>query len=233
MSEAIAMHISANSSTVHDPKVQAVLKRAYKNARGERFRMGALLVMDKLLRRSISLKKYVQRTKNMYIPLSPERGLFAYLLARSINARRIVEFGTAFGVSTIYLAAAIKDNGGGIVIGSEIEKAKAARAQENLEKAGLSDCVELRAGDAQRTLADPGGVVDMLLVDGYKDLYLSIVTMLVPFMRTGSVILGDNVTTPILRKSLAPYVAFMNNPENGFCSVTMPFKDGLEYSVLL
>lgn len=227
------MHTIASSNAFYDPKVQAVLKRAYKNARGERIRMGAFLVMDKLLRRSNSLKKYVQRTKNMYIPLSQERGTFAYLLARSIKAQRIVEFGTAFGVSTIYLAAAIKDNGGGIVIGSEIEKAKVAKAQENLEEAGLSDYVEIREGDAQKTLANPGGVVDMLLVDGYKDLYLSIVTMLIPFLRIGSVILGDNVTTPILKESLASYVAFMNDPKNGFCSVTMPFKDGLEYSVLL
>jgi len=221
------------ASSLHDPKVQAVLKRAYKNAKGERIRMGAYLVLDKLLKRSPSVSKYVQRTKNMYIPLSKDRGTFAYLLARSIKAQRIVEFGTAFGVSTIYLAAAIKDNGGGIVIGSEIERTKAARAQNNLEEAGLSDYVDIRAGDAGITLADPGGVVDMLLVDGHKDLYLPIVKMLTPYLRTGSVILGDNVTTPILKESLAPYVAFMNDRKNGFCSVTIPFKDGLEYSVLL
>jgi predicted O-methyltransferase YrrM len=110
------------TNSLYDPKVQAVLKRSYKNARGERIRMGGYLVLDKLLKRTSSLEKYVQRTKTMYIPLSKERGTFAYLLARSIKAQRIVEFGTAFGVSTIYLAAAVKDNGGGIVIGSEIEK---------------------------------------------------------------------------------------------------------------
>jgi predicted O-methyltransferase YrrM len=222
-----------HKSTLNDPKVQAVLKNAYRNARGERIRMGAHLVLDKLLGRSPSIKKYIKRTKKMYIPLSKERGTFAYLLARAINAQRIVEFGTSFGVSTIYLAAAIKDNKGEIVIGSEIEETKAAKAQQNLEDAGLIDYVDVRAGDAQTTLKDPGGTVDMLLVDGFKDLYLPIVKILTPHLRSGSVVLGDNVTTPIMKASLASDVAFMNDAKNGFCSVTIPFKDGLEYSVLV
>ena len=222
-----------NTSSLYDAKVQAVLKRAYQNASGERIRMGALLVMDKLLKRSLSVKKYVQRTKNMYIPLSRERGTFAYLLARSIKAQRIVEFGTSFGVSTIYLAAAVKDNGGGVVIGSEMEKNKVIKARQNLEEAGLSEYVEIREGDAQKTLRDPGGIVHMLLVDGFKELYLPILTMLTPYLRQGSVILGDNVTTPILKESLASYVEYMNDPNNGFCSMTLPFQDGLEYSVVM
>ena len=227
------MNSMNNTSSLYNAKVQAVLKRAYQNASGERIRMGVLLVMDKLLKRSLSVKKYVQRTKNMYIPLSKERGTFAHLLARSIKAQRIVEFGTSFGVSTIYLAAAVKDNGGGVVIGSEMEKSKVAKARQNLKEAGLSDYVEIREGDAQRSLTDPGGIVDMLLVDGFKELYLPILTMLTPYLRKGSVILGDNVTTPILKESLASYVAYMNDPNNGFCSMTMPFKDGLEYSVVM
>ena len=232
-SEEIFMQNVEPDSTLNDPKVQTVLKNAYRNARGERLRMGAYLVLDKLLGRTSSIKSYVNRTKNMYIPISEERGTFAYLTARSINAQRVVEFGTSFGISTIYLAAAVKDNKGEIVVGSEIEETKAAEAKKNLERAGLIDYVDIRVGDAQTTLQDPGGTVDMLLVDGFKDLYLPIVKMLTPYLRSGSVTLGDNVTTPILKASLASYVAFMNDRKNGFSSVTIPFKDGLEYSVRL
>ena len=218
--------------TLHDPKIQAFLERAYQKTKGERLRLGVPLILNALLGRKWSLEEYVQRTKEMYIPLSRERGTFAYLLARSINARRIVEFGTGFGISTIYLAAAIKDNGGGVVIGSEMEPTKVEQARRNLEEMGLAEYVEIRPGDARETLADPGGNVDMLLVDGHKDFYIDIVKLLTPHLRPGAVVLGDNVTTgaPIL-KGLVPYVNFMKDLQNGFCSVTIPFKDGLEYSV--
>ena len=218
--------------TLYDPHIQALLERAYHNAKGERFRLGSRLIFNTLLGRKWSLEEYVQRTKEMYVPLPRERGTFAYLLARSINAQRIVEFGTGFGVSTIYLAAAIKDNGGGVVIGSEMEPTKVEQARRNLEEVGLAEYVEIRPGDARKTLADPGGNVDMLLIDGHKDFYIDIVKLLTPHLRPGAVVLGDNVTTgaPIL-KGLVPYVNFMKDPQNGFCSVTVPFKDGLEYSV--
>lgn len=227
------MQTTESACSLCGPKVRAVLERAYQNARGEWFRLGPYMVLDKLLRRTPSIKEYVRRTKKMYIPLSRERGTFAYLLARSINAQRIVEFGTAFGISTIYLAAAVKDNGGGIVIGSEIEDSKVTKAQTHLEEAGLAGYVEIRRGDARMTLAEPGGKVDMLLVDGYKEIYVAIVTILMPHLRPGSVVLGDNVSTPIIKKSLASYVAFMNDPKNGFYSVTVPFWGGIEYSVRL
>ena len=150
---------------------------------------------------------------------------------RSLRANRIVEFGTSFGISTTYLAAALQDNGGGVVIGSELEPNKVATAQRNLEEAGLSKFVEIREGDAQKTLEDPGGVVDMVLLDGFKELYLPILKKLTPHLRQGAVVLGDNIFT--FRRALAPYVSYVQNPKNGFFSVTLFLGDGTEYSVRL
>ena len=92
------------------------------------------------------------RLKDIPLPVSRETGSLLYLLARSSGARTIIEFGTSFGISTIHLAAALRDNGGGRLITSEFEPSKVARALENLSAAALADLVELREGDALQTL---------------------------------------------------------------------------------
>src|ERR1700722_4419165 len=73
---------------------------------------------------------YMTRAKNLYLAVSRETAGLLYMLARSIQARSVVEFGTSFGISTLYLAAALKDNGGGRVIGTEFEPSKVTRARE-------------------------------------------------------------------------------------------------------
>jgi hypothetical protein len=90
-----------------------------------------------------------------------------YLLCRATGATRVAEFATSLGVSTLYLTAAVRDNGGGIVIGSEIVPAKAEQARANLNEAGLAEFAEIRIGDARQTFADLGGPIDFLLVDGW------------------------------------------------------------------
>lgn len=78
----------------------------------------------------------------------------------------MVEAGTSYGVSTLYLAAAVRDNQveNGIVIGTEYEPRKAESARKNFSQAGLSDFIELREGDLRETLQDIGGTVDVMLV---------------------------------------------------------------------
>jgi len=228
------MEQSGNPCTLADPKVKAVLDRLHREAKGDELRSGLKLLpylAQKLMGRKPSFTDQYRRMADLGIPISAEQGMFAYLVARSIGARRIVEFGTSFGVSAIYLASALRDNGGGILIGSEFIPSKAERARANIEEAGLADCVEIRVGDAMGTLSDPGGDIDLLLIDGSKDLYLPILKMLAPHLRQGGVVLADNVLSPFIKKTLAEYVAYMQDDSNGFVSVTVPFQDGFEYSV--
>ena len=230
------MEPSGKTFALNDPRVKAVLDRLHLEAKGDELRSGLKLLpylVKKLLGRRPSFTDQYQRMAGLSLSVSPEQGLFAYLTARSIAARRIVEFGTSFGVSTIYLASAVRDNGGGIVIGSEFVASKAERAKKNIEAAGLREYVEVRVGDAMETLADPGGQVDLLLIDGSKDLYLPILQMLAPHLRQGAVVLADNVLSPFIKRTLAGYVAYMQDRENGFLSVTIPFPDGFEFSVKL
>jgi predicted O-methyltransferase YrrM len=220
--------------SIHAAPVRAVLDRLHGEAGRQTLRLvglGAALARDKLLGRTDSLPQEVERLRNLYVPVSQKQGELLYLVARSLRANRIVEFGTSFGISTTYLAAAVKDNGGGVVIGSELEPNKVATARRNLEEAGLSKLVEIREGDAQETLRDPGGMVDMVLLDGFKSLYLPMLKMLTPHLRQGAVVIGDNIFT--FRRALAPYVAFVHDPKNGFFSVTLFLGDGTEYSVRL
>lgn len=226
-----------NNCWLTKPKVSVVLDNLHQEAERDtkRFvKMGLSILTNMLTGQGLpkfggNAQEQAHKLKGIYFSISREQGAFAYLVARSIGARRIVEFGTSFGISTIYLAAAVKDNGGGIVIGSEIEADKAAQASANLQAAGLGDYVDIRLGDAMKTLANPGGAVDMVLMDGWKNLYLPLIKMLTPQLRPGAVVLSDNVTQ--FKKTLAPYVAYMSDPRNGFQSVTLPLASGFAYSV--
>lgn len=242
-----------NRCSLDDPQVRVVLERAHQSAeerwqarRGRRGRRLIKAVARTLLGRELfgmiagwarsrmgsrPVAREARQFGESAPALSRAQGLFAYLVARSVGARRIVEFGTGFGVSTMYLAAAVKDNGGGIVIGSEIGETKVATARARLEEAGLADYVDVRLGDARETLADPGGQVDMALLDGAKDLYLPILKMLLPHLRPAAVVLADNIES--FKGILSPYVAYVSDTENGFQSVTLPFSKGFEYSVRL
>jgi predicted O-methyltransferase YrrM len=154
-----------------------------------------------------------------FLAVSPAYGRFLYMMARSRNATRIVEFGTSMGISTIYLAAALRDNGGGTLIGSELQPSKVARARANLDAAGLGDLVDIREGDALDTLKDVSGKVDLLLVDGAFALYLPVLKLVEPWLRTGAVILGENAFDPA-------YLDYVRDPANGYISQPLALDEG-------
>jgi len=167
--------------------------------------------------------------RDALLPVSRDAGRFLYGVVRSTAAKRIVEFGTSFGISTIYFAAALRDNGGGVVIGSELEPSKVAKATQHLAETGLSEYAEIRAGDAMETLRDTGGAIDVLFLDGWKELYLDVLHLVAANLRPGSVVLADDVA--LFPEQLASYLAYIRDPANGFASVYLPLGDGIEYSV--
>src|SRR5204863_2136700 len=174
----------------------AVLDRLHREAKGDvlRFgRVGASLLLRRLMGRKMEAAAQAALFKDVFIPVNRDQGQLLYLLARSIGARRIVEFGTSFGISTIYLAAAVRDGGGGRVIGTELEPSKHAKAVQHLAEAGLSGVAEVRLGDARETLQDVPAPVDLVLLDGWKDLYLPILELMKPKLRRGSLVLADNI----------------------------------------
>jgi len=164
------------------------------------------------------------------VALDRDKATFCYLLCRSINAKRIVEAGTSYGVSTLYLAAAIRDNQveGGIVIGTENEAAKVKIAQRNFTKAGLSEFIELREGDLRQTLQNITGPIDFMLVDIWE-VALPALQLVSPHLRPGAIVACDN--TEVDLAEYHDYFKFINDPKNQFRTMTVPFEGGFEISV--
>ena len=146
--------------------------------------------------------------KNMYMSISYEEGRVLYQIARSHKPRLIVEFGSSFGISAMFLGAALKDQGFGYMIGTEIDPNKVNAARESLAKAGLSDMVEIRQGDALETLKPINEPVDILFLDGWKDLYLPVTQMLLPKMESGSLLVADNIKYEMKIRSKIERIVF-------------------------
>jgi predicted O-methyltransferase YrrM len=164
------------------------------------------------------------RLKDLWLPVSRETGTLLYMLARSIRAQNIVEFGMSFGISTLHLAAALRDNGGGRLITSEFEPSKIARARQNLVDGGLADLVDIREGDALKTLAaDLPDVIDLVLLDGAKALYPDVLALVAPCLRPGALVIADNAD------HCPDYLAHVRAPANGYLST--PFADDIELSM--
>lgn len=182
---------------------------------------------ERLMRSKTEYLELYGALKEFPLAVSRDTGALLYMLARSIGAKTIVEFGTSFGVSTLHLAAALRDNGGvGRLITTEFEPFKAERAQEHLVAGGLLDLVEIRLGDALRTLAvDLPETIDLVLLDGAKALYPEILALLESRLRPGALIIADNA-------DYAPeYLARVRSTEAGYLSV--PFGEDVELSMRL
>ena len=180
----------------------------------------------RLLRSKTDYRELYGRLRNAPLAISRETGALLYMLARSCGALDIVEFGTSFGISTLHLAAALRDNGGGRLITSEFEPSKVERARANLTAGGLVDLVEFREGDALQTLGvDLPEAIDLVLLDGAKALYPEILGLLESRLKPGALIVADNA-------DLSPdYLSHVRSPAKGYMST--PFGEDVELSMRL
>ena len=220
------------SGVLADPKLQALVDRLHAESTaqepetgawfGERAKKGELS-WDGLDEKS---HRYMA---DKLVALEPPKAEFCHLLCRATGARRVVEVGTSFGVSTLYLAAAVRANGGGVVIGTEHEPAKAAAARANFAQAGLADLIDLREGDLRETLKTIDGPVDFVLMDIWTEMARPAIELIAPHLRTGAVILADN--TAQVRHAYGHFFEFVEDPANGLRTMTLPFDGGLEMIV--
>ncbi|MEZ2331411.1 O-methyltransferase [Mesorhizobium sp. RCC_202] len=180
----------------------------------------------RLVNSKTEYREFYGNLKELWLAVSPETGTLLYMLARSTGARIIVEFGTSFGISTLYLAAALRDNGGGRLITTEFEPSKVTRAKANLTEGGLIDLVEVREGDALETLAaDLPETIDLLLLDGAKALYPEILELGESRLRPGALVIADNA-------DFSPgYLQRVRAPTGGYTST--PFGVDVELSMRL
>lgn len=175
-----------------------------------------------MAREAVDYRGVYREFAGNYLNVSADFGRFLYVCARARCARNVVEFGTSFGVSTIHLAAALSDSGGGRLVGTELEPVKAARAQQNLDDAGLGALVDIRVGDALETLS--GGIddgVDLVLLDGAWSLYLPVLKILEPLLAAGALVIAENAVD-----ESGDYLRYVRNPANGYRSLPLPFEPG-------
>ncbi len=219
------------NSGLNDANIAHTLKQLHKQASGR-----DALVFARALPASISGKFTGRSTfeaaepylSKAFIPVSEEFGRFMYLTALSRGARNIVEFGSSYGISSIYLAAAARETGG-FFTGTEKDSAKAQVALANLNEAGLSRWSDIREGDALESLAPLEGPVDFLFLDGWKDLYIPLLKLMEPKLAPGAVIFADNIKS--FRKTLRPFVDYISDTSNGYETTILDIGSGVSMSI--
>ena len=207
------------SRLIRDPRVNAVLARLQSERR--RHPSGGPLGDPGASRDPFQYEQYG-------FSIAPEQGDLIYLLCRGLRAQRVAEFATSIGMSALYFATAVRDNGGGTLIGSELVPAKVEEARKNLAEAGLTDYAEIRQGDARQTLRDLGGPIDFVLIDGWplsegQSLARQVIEIVAPQLRIGGYVMNDNAEPDFLD--------FIRDPSSGFLSMTLPLKGGTELCV--
>ncbi|MGH3003630.1 MAG: O-methyltransferase [Gaiellaceae bacterium] len=164
------------------------------------------------------------------LAVSEEVGDLLYVLARACRPHLAVEFGASRGVSTIHLAAALRDAGRGSLVTTEILPAKAAATRDALADAGLDDLVDLRAGDALETLRELPRPVDLLFLDGRNDLYLAVLRLLEPRLSPAALVVADlSGDDP----ALVPYLEHVRTGTGAYLSLAIPLGSGVEVSLHL
>jgi predicted O-methyltransferase YrrM len=209
------------SSTLDDPRVRRILDGMHSAADRNDPPLLAQAKGKSMAERRAALSE-------AFIPVSPDAGRFLYALVRGSMPGTVIEFGTSFGISTIYIAAAIRDRGAGIVVTTELLAKKADRASEYIREAGLMDVVDLRVGDALETLQGLERNASVVFLDGAKELYLPVLQLLEPAMKPGALVIGDDLD--LFPDALAPYLRYVRDPAQGYVSVKVPIGDAMELS---
>ena len=222
------------TSILNDPKLESLLNRLHAQSDTQVEEIDNYFTQRRRVGK-LDLEKPYDNELHLFlsdkmVALDRDKGEFCYQICRSIGARRIIEAGTSFGVSTMYLAAAVRDNQfkKGVVIGTEHEPTKVKVALQNFEEAGLSEFIDLREGDLRETLKKVGGSVDFMLVDIWN-VALPALELVSSNLRPGAIVICDNTT--VSAESYRGYFKFINDPKNQFRTMTIPFRGGLELTI--
>jgi predicted O-methyltransferase YrrM len=170
---------------------------------------------------SASAQERADALSTIYMPVTPVAGRLLYSLVRATGPATIVEFGMSFGISAIHLASAVRDNGSGRVVTTELSAAKVAAAKRNFAETGLDDLITVLEGDALTTLASLDGPVDFVLLDGWKELYLPVIKLLEAQLSPGTLVVADNTEMADTK----PYLDYVRDPDNGYVSVNFLARD--------
>jgi predicted O-methyltransferase YrrM len=213
------------TTTLQDPRVASTLDRMYTESKNQ---MSLLRARGSDFNRPMTTQERTEAMSEFYIPVTPEAGRLLYSLVRATRPTTVVEFGMSFGISAVHLAAAVRDNGNGRVVTTELSDTKIAAAKQTFAATGLDDVITILEGDALSTLTDLDEPVDFVLLDGWKDLYLPVMKLLEPHLSAGVLVVADNASAPDMK----PYLDYVRNPDNGYVSFNFLVRetDSMEVS---
>jgi predicted O-methyltransferase YrrM len=213
------------ANTLQDPRVASTLDRMYTAAKDQ---MSLLRDRHGEFNRPMTVQERSEAMSEFYIPVTPEAGQLLYSLIRATRPETVVEFGMSFGISALHLAAAVRDNGTGQVVTTEISDTKIAAAKQTFAETGLDDVIKILEGDALSTLAELAGPVNFVLLDGWKDLYLPVLHLLQPSLSPGALVIADNTEAA----DTLPYLDYVRSPDIGYTSFNFPARasDSMELS---
>jgi predicted O-methyltransferase YrrM len=209
------------TATLNRPEYASIIDRLFADAKLDAERREGKSPSD------YSVDERADQFQNLYLSVAPDSGRLLYSLVRAVKPTTIVEYGMSYGISTLHLAAAVRDNGVGHIITTEMSSQKLAAARATFAEAGVSDLITILEGDARTTLKTVSEPVQFVLLDGWPDLDLDVIKILEPVLTRGALIVGDNVN---LDPSHA-YLDYIHAPENGYVSTPVPLDKGLELAV--
>jgi predicted O-methyltransferase YrrM len=202
-----------------DARVQDVLDEYHRRIDAERPRM----------RRAIDEGTFAQIIDEMLLPVGPASGRLLHILATSLTAPRILELGTSYGYSGIWLAEAAR-NAGGRLVTMELSKEKSAYAREMSRKAGLADFVDFKVGDAVRMIEELPHGIDFVLVDLWKNLYVPCLNAFYPKLNSGAIVVSDNMIEPAHERAEVMRYQKAIRAMPKMTSILVPVGSGLEIS---
>ncbi|MDP9013033.1 MAG: class I SAM-dependent methyltransferase [Pseudomonadota bacterium] len=170
------------------------------------------------------------RRDEFLLPIGPEVGRFLHSLILAKRPARVLELGTSYGYSTLFLADAVKQTGGRMVT-MDLADYKQAHARAMLDKAGISDVVEFRRGDAVAMIDADSGPFDFVLLDIWKELYVPCLRAVYPKLSDEGIIAADNIIEPPMWREDARKYRSAVGSLPGMQSALIPIGNGIELSV--
>ncbi|MEP2935771.1 MAG: class I SAM-dependent methyltransferase [Gilvibacter sp.] len=191
-------------------QITNIIAELYTDAKYDKLRM--IKGMAQSVFRPIQPKDF----EDAYLPISNKQGIELVQLIKKNNLKNIVEFGTSFGISTLFLAQGVLETNGHVIT-TELLKSKVEIAKGNFRKAGVENLIDVRIGDALETLKNHSKAIDLLLLDGWMNLYQPLFEMLESNFHKNTIIYVDNADMSDSQEFLASIsrekysIEFQNN----------------------
>jgi predicted O-methyltransferase YrrM len=187
----------------------------------------ARMASERALMESLSDEEFGRRLDEFLLPVGPDTGQFLATLVKAAAAKTVLEIGTSYGYSTLWLADGAQAVGG-TVHTLELSQAKSDYARQHIGRAGLGGAVKFHVGDARELIAGLNDPIDLVLLDLWKDLYIPCFDLVYPKLSKGAFVVADNMLLPESSQTEAAAYREHVRTKAGITSVLLPIGSGVE-----